>query len=244
MDKNETVCLGSSNKGNSVSLQEKTLSVRSNQQLVNLLEQRPVITLEEMQEALDSASRATVFRHLAKVSYRRSYNHNGRYYTKHDPTRYDRHGLFSYRGIHFSRNGNLVATVSRFICESSSGMTQRELQEILQVRVQTSLLAMVHDKKIARKKLAGQFIYFHPEPGDRTVQVAKRQEMLEAYRFNIDEVTNEVVIQVLLVLIRHPGSRKGDVARRLKGHFPPITIRHVEVVFDRYNLEDVEKKVE
>ena len=84
------------------------MSARSTRQLVELFDAKPVVVLEEMQEALGSASRATVFRHLAKVSYRRSYNRNGRYYTKHDPTRYDRHGLFSYRGIHFSRDGNLA----------------------------------------------------------------------------------------------------------------------------------------
>ena len=113
---------------------------RSPLQLVKLIENRPVVVLEEMQEALGSASRATVFRHLAKISYRRSYNRNGRYYTKHDPTRYDMHGLFSYKGTHFSRDGNLVVTVSRLVCESSGGQTQRELQELLQVRVQASLL--------------------------------------------------------------------------------------------------------
>ena len=218
------------------------MSVRSPQQLVELFDIKPVVVLEEMQVALGSASRATVFRHLSKVRYRRSYNRNGRYYTKHDPTRYDRQGLFSYRGIHFSRDGNLVATVLRLVCESSSGQTQRELQELLQVRVQASLLAMVRNEKIARAEVAGHFIYFHPALEMQSVQLAKRREMLEARRFEVKEVTDAVVIQVLLVLIRHPGSRVGDVARRLKGHSPPITMQHVQVVFDRYSLDDVGEK--
>jgi hypothetical protein len=66
--------------------------------------------------------------------------------------------------------------------------------------------------------------------------------MIEAHRFEVEAVTKEVVIQVLLVLIRYPGSRAGDVARRLKGHSPPITMRHVQVVFDRYDLDDVGEK--
>ncbi len=216
--------------------------VQSAQKLVKLLDVKPVIVLEEMQEALGSASRATIFRHLGKVSYRRSYNQNGRYYTKHDPTRYDRHGLFSYKGIHFSRDGNLVVTVARLVCESSFGLTQRELQELLQVRVQTSLLAMVQNKKITRCKVARQFIYLHPESEIRMAQLAKRREIIEERRFEIKEVTDAVVIQVLLILIWHPGSKIGDVARRLKGHSPPIRMPHVQVVFDRYNLDDVGKK--
>ena len=195
-----------------------------------------------MQKVLKSASRATVFRYLVKVNYRRSYNYNGRYYTNHELSRYDRHGIFSYKGIHFSRDGNLVATVSRLVCESSSGQTQRELQGLLQVRVQTSLATMVHNKKLARAKVAGHFIYLHPDLEIHEAQLTKRHEMIEKRRFAIEVVTDAVVIQVLLILIRHPGSRTVDVARRLKGHSPPITIQHVRVVFDRYNLDDVGEK--
>ena len=218
------------------------MTIRSTQQLIDLFDAKPVIVLEEMQKALNSASRATVFRYLVKVNYRRSYNHNGRHYTKHDPTRYDKHGIFSYKGIHFSRDGNLVRTVLRLVCESSSGQTQRELQELLQVRVQTSLIAMVSDKQLARAKVAGHFIYLHPESEIRKAQLTKRHDRVEERRFVVDAVTDAVVIQVLLILIRYPGSRAGDVARRLKGHSPPITMQHVRVVFDRYSLDDVGEK--
>ncbi|MEA2083590.1 MAG: hypothetical protein U9O82_04990 [Thermodesulfobacteriota bacterium] len=218
------------------------MPARSAQQLEKLFDVKPVIVFKEMQEALDSASRATLFRLLAKVSYCRSYNCNGMYYTKYDPTRYDKHGLFSYKGIHFSRDGNLSATVARLVRESSFGHTQRELQELLQVRVQTSLLTMVHDKQIARSKVAGQFIYLHSDSEIRMEQLTQRRELFEQRIFELKEVTDSVVIQVLLILIRHPGSRAGDVARRLKGHSPPIRIQHVRVVFDRYNLDDVGEK--
>lgn len=220
------------------------MKLRSPQQLIELFDAKPIIVFEEMQKALNSASRATVFRHLLKVSYRRSYNHNGKYYTKHDLMRYDRYGLFSYKGIYFSRDGNLVATISRLVMESSSGYTQRELQELLKVRVQTPLLTMLHDKQLSRVKVAGLFIYLHPDSEVCKAQLLKRHEMIEERRFAIEAVTETVVIEVLLILIRYPGSRAGDVARRLKGHSPPVTMQHVLVVFDRYNLDDVGKKKE
>ena len=217
---------------------------RSSQQLIELLDAKPVIMFKEMQKALNSASRATVFRHLTKVSYRSSYNHNGRYYTKHDLTRYDKHGILSYKGIYFSRDGNLVSTITRLVCESSTGQTQRELQELLKVRVQTSLASMVHDKKLARTKVAGNFIYLHPDSKSNEAQLIKRCEIIEEFRFAIEAVTDAVVIKVLLILIRHPGSNASEVVRRLKGHSPPITMQHVRVVFDRYSIDCVgEKKI-
>jgi len=217
------------------------MSVRSAQQLTDLFDKSTVVLLEEMQEALTEASRATVFRHLGKVSYRRSYNHNSRYYTKHDPSRYDKHGLFSHKGIHFSRDGSLNATVLRLICVSSAGQTQRELQKLMSVRVQTALLAMIRDEKVAREKIEGCFIYLHPKRSIREAQLAKRRELLDEQAFTC-ETSDAMAIEVLLVLIRYPGLRARDVARRLKGSSPPITLRHVQVVFDRYDLDDVGEK--
>lgn len=218
------------------------MTLRSAQQLIELFNAKPVVVLNEMMKALNTISRATVFRYLTKVSYRRSYNFNGRYYTKHDLTRYDSHGIYSYKGIHFSIDGNLAETILRLVCESSSGYTQRELQELLQVRVQTSLATMVYDKKLTRNKVIGLFIYFHPDSMIGKIQLTKRQKMIEERKFDVEAITDAVVIQVLLILIRHPRSRAGDVAHRLKGYSPPITMKHVRVVFDRYNLDDVEKK--
>jgi hypothetical protein len=217
------------------------MSTRSLQQLIELFDKKTVVVLKEMQEALSAASRATVFRYLAQVGYRRSYNRNGRYYMRHDPSRYDKHGVFSYKGIHFSRHGNLSTTVSVFICESDTGCTQRELQELLRVRVQSVLLSMMRTGKVTREKIEGHFLYLHPDAKPRTAQIEKRRKMLAEHAF-AGEVSDSVAIQVLLTLIRHPGSRAGDVARRLKGYSPPITLRHVQVVFDRYNLDDVGEK--
>ena len=72
--------------------------------------------------------------------------------------------------------------------------------------------------------------------------MTKRHEMIEDRKFTTEAVTDAVVIQVLLILIRHPGLRTGDVSHRLKGQSPPITMQHVRVVFDRYNLDDAGEK--
>ena len=215
---------------------------RSPQQLIELLKSKPVIVLEEMQKVLNSASRATVFRHLMKVNYRRSYNYNGKFYTQHDLTRYDRHGIYSYKDIHFSLDGSLVSTIKRLVYDSLAGQTQRELQELLKVRVQTSLSAMIHNKKLSRTKVAGYFIYHHPVSTKSAVQLIKRREIIEEGKFKIQAVSDAVVIEVLLILIRYPGSKIIEVVRRLKGHSPPIKMQHVRIVFDRYNLDNNEKK--
>ena len=73
----------------------------------------------------------------------RCYNHNGRYYTRRDSARFDRLGLYSLGEIHFSRDGSLGMTLKRLIRESEAGLTHRELQDLLHVRVQVLLLEAV-----------------------------------------------------------------------------------------------------
>ena len=216
------------------------MAKRSPQMLFEFLQTKPVTTLEEMQEALDGASRATVFRHLKQVPYRRSYNHNGRYYTQHDPVRYDRLGLYSHGGVHFSRDGSLGATVRRLVQEANAGHTNRELQELLRVRVQSFLLEAVRERELDREKLAEVYVYLHVDEAVRREQVERRRDQsgkeTDDQATDELEVSHEVVIQVLLTLIRHPGSTVADVVRRLRGHSPPIRSPEVTAVFERYDL--------
>jgi hypothetical protein len=176
----------------------------------------------------------TAFRHLKQVPYRRSYNHNGRYYTRYEPGRYDRFGLWSHGDIHFSVDGSLRQTVRRLVHEAEAGATHAELLERLRVRVQNTLLDLLRKEEIARERLQGRYIYLHVDVAVRDVQLQRRREQIaEGVR---GEVGDQIAIQVLLVLIRHPGSRPEDTVRLLRGHAPPITMEQVSAVYSRYQL--------
>jgi hypothetical protein len=214
---------------------------RCAQALHQLFESKPVVQLSEIQVALDNASRATAFRYLRLVPYRRSYSHNGRYYTRHDPARYDRMGLLSHQGIHFSRDGSLTATLLRLVREAEAGHTHRELRDLLRVRVQVLLQQAVERKDLARERNDKLFVYLHCDPVVRRAQVRQRTELYEIQTAEA-EVTEALVIDVLLTLLHHPGSRAADIMRRLRGRSPPITLGHVRAVFDRYHLDQLGEK--
>lgn len=220
---------------------------RSHETLHALLEAHEVVQFADFQAALDNASRATTFRYLKRLSYQRSYNHNSRYYTRLVPARFDRFGLCSINGIHFSRDGSLGQTLIRLVCESRAGWSQRELEQLLHVRVSVLLLEAVRREQLSRTKLERVYIYVHPRHALGQAQLLHRREQLgaQALRRLGDgemELSDAVVIAVLLVLIRHPGSTPGQVVRRLRGHSPPIPIVQVHGVFSRYELDDIGKK--
>jgi len=210
---------------------------RSPQVLVELLQSRPMVELSDVQSALDGASRSTVFRYLQQVPYRSSYNHNGRYYTLHDASKYDRWGLFSVGDVHFSKDGTLKATVVRLVRESEAGFTQGELRELSRVRTQLFLLAAFREGSISREAFGRQHVYVATDAQAREAQLEQRRQRAAKPK-SATEIDHEMVIRVLLVLLRYPGSLAGDVVRRLQGRSPPVTRTEVDSVFVQYGLDE------
>ena len=221
--------------------------VKRNPEMIRrLLQSNSVVIFEQLQAALDDASRATTCRYLKQVPYLRSYNHNGRYYTDLDPGRFDQWGLASRGDVHFSRDGTLGATIKRLVRESTTGWTQRELQALLHVRVQVLLLEAVRQGEIQREMIDWFYLYLHADPVIGQAQRQARQARLDAHQAGETAAAvaldSAVIIAVLLVLIRHPGAAPTQVARHLHGHSPPITRTQVVEVFARYTLEGIGKK--
>ena len=211
------------------------MSRRSSRALVALMRATPAVQLTDLRASLGGAGRSTVFRYLEQIPYRSSCSHNGSYYALHDPDRYDGWGLFSAGDVHFSIDGTAKATATRLVRESEAGWTPRELQDLMHTRVQLFLLAATREGGLDRARFGRLFVYFHADPEVRAEQRRRRQELLQ-----VDEVQtsvdDEVVIRVLLVMLRHPGARPGEVVRHLKGRSPPITRDQVDLVFTRYGL--------
>ena len=204
-----------------------------NLRLLTAFRTSTVLKWDEIREALGGVSEATARRVLRKISYRSSYNHNGRYYTLFDEGMVDQWGLWSHEGIRVSRDGALTATVERLVRESEAGWTRRELQELLGVPVQTVLTTLRERGKVDRVRVGPAYVYL--SAGSVREQLHRRQEMVTIKQSRC-EAPLEIVVAVLLVLIRHPKSTTTDVVRRLKGHSPPIHKEDVEDVFERYDL--------
>lgn len=212
------------------------MSCRSAQVLLDLLKTKSVVEFQDILRALDGASSSTAFRYLQQVPYRSSYNYNGRYYTLYQPSRYDRFGLLHHGDIYFSRDGTLKATVKRLIQKSETGFTQREMQELLRVRVQAFLQVLVKEREVERERLGGIYHYFHAKPEIGKVQLQCRIKRIEAAKESNVEIDDTIIIRVLIVLIRYPGSPPDQVIRHLRGYSPPIVLKQVEAVFARYDI--------
>jgi hypothetical protein len=143
--------------------------------LRSFLYQRKIATLPELKQVIGSAATMTVFRKLKALGYRTSYSHRGKYYTLLGIPQFDEPGLWSYRAVWFSRDGNLLATARRFVEESDAGLSTGELKALLNVEVKEPLLELYRRRQIAREEMDGIYVHFSMEPGLRREQWLRRQ---------------------------------------------------------------------
>ena len=142
--------------------------------LRKLLRKRKIATMAELKEALGSDVDVTVFRKLKGLSYRTSYSHRGGYYTLDEIATFDDLGLWSFRSVWFSTHGTLLATAKACVEASEAGYHPSELENVLHVGVKDALRKLVGDKRLAREKVGGRYLYCSATLSTRKQQLAAR----------------------------------------------------------------------
>jgi len=143
--------------------------------LAELLVNRKIATMAEMKAALGTDVDVTVFRKLKELRHRTSYSHRGQYYTLDNVARFNDRGLWSCRSVWFSKFGTLVRTAEAFVKESEAGYFAGELENLLSVSVKQPLLKLVRQRRIARRKVAGRYLYCAADRATRKRQVSSRR---------------------------------------------------------------------
>lgn len=127
--------------------------------IVHLLRRRTIATMDELKAALGSSVDMTVFRKLRTLSYLASYSHRGRFYALQEAAAFDSQGLWTCRGVHFSRFGSLVDTAEVFVNRAARGYLASELASTLHAGVKESLLTLVRAGRLTRAAVAGVYLY-------------------------------------------------------------------------------------
>jgi len=179
----------------------------------------------------------SVFRRMREVEYLSSYTHTGRYYTLKSIPFFDDQGLWFHQGVGFSRWGTLKDTIVHLVEESEAGKTQRELIELLRVRVQNALLGMVREDRIGRQPLDKSFLYVSVDEGRAHVQLANRRELRQRAR-QAQPPAPSVVIEVLSEVIQAAGMivAPSTVVGRLSARGLEVSLEQVEAVYREHNL--------
>jgi hypothetical protein len=157
--------------------------------------------LKELKDSLETSATMTVFRKLKALGYQTSYSHRGKYYTLADIPRFNAQGLWSYRQVWFSRDGNLLHTAQRFVEEAEAGLTASELQGLLSVEVKEPLLQLYRRKRVEREQFEGVYVYFSRQSSAKRQQRLQRQSPSAALEMSDSIVQAEVLPELKAAII-------------------------------------------
>lgn len=173
---------------------------------------RKVLTIGHLVELL-GCSIPTARNRLKRWSAYSSYNHNGAYYTLPAIPRFDEHGLWRYKGVGFSKHGNLRRTVLQLVCDSPAGLDGAQIGRLLGLAPRSFLSHFRSLPGLTRERLEGRFVYFCDEP---QVLARQRQAREQRMRAPAGELPSDrVAVAVLADLINHPDSTLQASSRRL-----------------------------
>lgn len=202
-----------------------------------------VATVEDLKKKLKTESRMSIFRRLKEIGYLSSYTHAGRYYTLPHIPHFDKFGLWFHQGVGFSKAGSLKATIVILVDASPAGLTHAELTDILRVRVHNTLLALIRETRIGRQKIDKMFLYVNTDPDKVVEQLSKRSEFSIDTAENRKEITDHMVIEVLVEAIKTAELYIAPemIANRLSARGLPVSVDQVKQVLHEYEI-DSEKK--
>lgn len=192
---------------------------------------RKVMTLGEVAEVIRSTIH-TARRRLKQWQASNSYNHNGRYYTLPAVPQFDGNGLWRWRGVFFSRYGNLKQTVVALVQRSPAGLEAGDLRSLVGLDPRSFLSAFATDPGLRREKTQGRFIYYG---ADAAVYSAQRQ-CRGALQATSREPTPSEAIAILVESIKHPGLSHEALSRRLRKQKVLVEAQTIQNFFLRHGL--------
>lgn len=204
--------------------------------LRKLFDRIKIADINKLFQVLNTNSNMTVFRHLKKIGYFSSYSHAGRYYTLRHIPKFDANGLWQFQSVYFSKVGTLKETAKHILYSASAGMTHRELEILLDVRVHNTLRDMVKNNVISRERVGNVFLYISADKEEATLQISQRRKQIEEI-CQIRPLDLHATIEVLLELLRSEDWHPGTISDYLQAKGFTIRKAQVEEVLIKYNLK-------
>jgi len=192
---------------------------------------RKILTLVEV-AGLIRRTIHTARRCLKTRKVHRSYNKNGRYYTLPDVPSFDANGLWRWRGVLFSRYGNLTQTVIELIRRSEAGLDATEVGERIGLAPRSFLSAFAGHPGLRREKMQGRFIYYAADPSLYSQQRQRRSLMSPTRR----EPSELEAVAILVEKIKHPALSVEELCQRLRKRKLLVEPEMIWNLFARHGL--------
>lgn len=183
--------------------------------LEDYFERKKIATMADLKAALTTNVNMTIFRKLKELSYYSSYSDQGKYYALAKHIKFDAQGLWSYRGVFFSKYGTLRSTAKAFVEQSEAGYTVNELSDLLHVAVKQPLFTLYRNHQLYRAKISGVYIYFSNNKQIQQQQIILRHRKATELAIRPDDSKSDLLAHELKAAIILFFSTLDEKQRRL-----------------------------
>lgn len=211
------------------------MSTSLDQELLKVFEQKLVVSTEELL-ACSGYSRRTIYNRCKLWQTYTSYSHNNRYHALPHSVKFNDQGIWSFKGIYFSKHGTLKQTIIHLVKYSDSGLSAKELGGILGVGLNEMLSKYFQEHpQVMRQKMNGITIYFSKKESIYNEQKLSYDKLLK------NQATNKLpsdgnAIPVLVELIKHPGDTPSQIIRRVRRRGVIVSIVQVRNLLQYHDL--------
>ena len=170
-------------------------------QLLTFLLKKKMATLDELKTTLGTSSTMTVFRKLKQLDYLSSCSDSGKYYTLKRIATFNQEGLWFCNRVLFSSHATLTDTINALIHDSKKGYTAIEIEQMLSIKPNKSLVELAKQKRVYRNKISGRYVYFSQNASQRKNQELFRRDTIESElpdRIKPDVLLNELKAAIVL----------------------------------------------
>lgn len=216
-------------------LKERNLSMLLDETIKDLIKKRKIITIHQLITKV-KCSRRTVQRKLKICRVYTSYNCNGCYYTLPEIPIFDKHGIWRYNGVYFSKYGNLTQTVITLVHHSESGLAHQELCKRLGIPASSYMSYFRGITSLRRDKIDGRVIYFSQDENRYTIQKQHKTTAVQQAKRVLPQDADSILI--LVDRIKYPHSTLDQCARRLQRKCKHVTLKSVEVLLEFHGISE------
>ena len=103
-------------------------------------------------------SSVTLRRDLKTLQTITSYTHRGTYVTLPSIPKFNKHGIWFFRGIGFSRFNSSLELIVSVIENSKNGVTQDEIEALLQIGISKQIQILIEHERLHRVKIGAKYV--------------------------------------------------------------------------------------
>jgi hypothetical protein len=164
--------------------------------IFNLFKIKPVYTFKELSNHF-SCTYPCLWMHMHKLNYYTSFTHNSRFYALEERLDFDQDGICfidlpEVGAVGFTKHGSAKALIISSVDSSNQGMFDREIRDILKIRISNQLNVLTGEGKIRKEKIDGLYKYYS---SDEKIYKAQKTDIEtdKQDNFNVREGSEHII---------------------------------------------------